>query len=223
MSVQIGPFGSVTVFGGATVDRIAATSAPPVEGASNPGVVRVTAGGVGFNLAAVLARFGRPVRLVTSVGADDDGRRVLAAARDAGIDMSATRVSTDAPTATYQAALDNRGGLIIGIADMRIFDGIDAAAVDAAIADAPKDDFWVVDANLPRATLDFIVSPCRAIGTGRRGPHRLAGKGGKTHASSSPPDPSDHQPPRGAGARRQKRRGRSTFRWKRLPRISRHA
>ena len=45
-------FERVTVFGGIMVDRIGRSAAPPVMGASNPGVVRVLPGGVGLNVAS---------------------------------------------------------------------------------------------------------------------------------------------------------------------------
>ena len=67
----------VTVFGGATMDRIARSDRPPVMGASNPGHVARRPGGVALNVASILARLGISVRLVTRVGADDDGEAII--------------------------------------------------------------------------------------------------------------------------------------------------
>ena len=72
------------VFGGATVDHSAATLAAPVMHASNPGRAATAVGGVGFNVARVLARLGHPVRMVTRIGGDADGAAVLAAAVSGG-------------------------------------------------------------------------------------------------------------------------------------------
>lgn len=164
MDQHYGPPGPVTVFGAANIDRIGATFSSPVMGASNPGAARVTPGGVGFNIAVILARLGHPVRLVARIGADADGETVDAAARGAGVDMTHVTVSQTAPTATYLAALDEAGNLIIGIAGMDVHDEMTPAVVAAATADAPENDVWVVDANLPTDTLDFLVGEARATG-----------------------------------------------------------
>lgn len=151
------PFQSVTVFGGANIDRIARSSQKPVMGASNPGTTRRALGGVGCNVATILARLGLNVRLVTAVGADPDGQSVLAAASAFGIAVDKVVVCETAATATYSATLDNAGNLVIGIADMIVCDEITPAAV-APATDASHRGFWVVDANLPSATLAFLVA-----------------------------------------------------------------
>ncbi|MCB1495650.1 MAG: carbohydrate kinase [Bauldia sp.] len=164
MEGRIEPPGSVTVFGGATIDHIAATKDAPVMGASNPGTARTTPGGVAFNMATILARLGHAVRLVTRVGGDPAGAMVVAAAEAAGIATDHVGTSTTAGTATYLAALDDVGGLIIGVAGMEIFDEMTPATVAAAAADAPAGDSWLVDANLPEDTLGFIIGQARAAG-----------------------------------------------------------
>jgi pseudouridine kinase len=161
---RIGPFDSVTVFGGANVDRVAATSGPATLGVSNPGKARASPGGVAFNVAANLARLGRPVRLIARVGADEDGAAILAAAEAAGVDTAGIGVSPITPTATYQAAFDEAGGLIIGIADMTVCDELTPSAVARAADRSPDRDLWVVDANLPADTLDFLVGEARNAG-----------------------------------------------------------
>ena len=157
-------FDRVTVFGGATIDRIAQSDARPVMGASNPGHARRMAGGVGFNVAAVLARLGATVRLVSRIGADPDGEAIVAACAAAGIDTSNLGTSADKATAGYHAAFDNHGELIVGIADMDICTELNPAAVGPAAADSAND-FWVVDANLPEETLAFLVEQAAATGT----------------------------------------------------------
>ncbi len=154
----------VTVFGGATIDRIAETAAPPVMGASNPGHSRRLPGGVGYNVAAIIARLGIAARLVTRIGADPDGEAIIAACAAAGVDTAGIGVSADKPTAGYHAAFDDRGELIIGIADMDVCAELTPAAVGPAAATGGAD-FWVVDANLPEETLAFLVEQAVAAGT----------------------------------------------------------
>jgi sugar/nucleoside kinase (ribokinase family) len=157
-------FESVTVFGGATLDRVGRTDARPVMGASNPGSVKRAPGGVGFNVATILARLGIRSRLVARVGADQDGETIIAAARAAGVDTNALSVSPSAPTGTYHASLDDAGNLILGIADMKICDEIlPQSLATLGIADRERD-LWVIDANLPAETIDYLAVEAGATG-----------------------------------------------------------
>src|SRR5262245_29682631 len=160
----MGPFDSITIFGGATVDRVARSVGTTMLGASNPGIARSYPGGVGMNVARILGRLNHNVRLVTRVGRDSDGDTVMAAASAAGIDVGQVTVSESAPTASYQAAFDHEGSLVSGVADMTIFDEITPAVVAAAAMKPAGRGLWVVDANLAAETLDFIVGEAAVAG-----------------------------------------------------------
>jgi pseudouridine kinase len=95
--------------------------------------------------------------VATRIGEDSDGTAVLAAATGDGVDSAWVGVSSSARTATYRAAFDHEGGLIIGIADMAVMDEVTPATVADAAAGAPAGDAFVVDANLPAPTLAFLV------------------------------------------------------------------
>ena len=163
MDPAIGPFDTVTVFGGASVDRIARADGRLVMGASNPGTVKRLPGGVALNVASILARLGLTARLVARVGDDDDGQAVLRAAKAAGVDVSAVQTSPTLPTAGYHATFDEAGNLVVGVADMAICDEITPAAIAPAASDRDVSDFWVADANLPADALAFLVAEARAI------------------------------------------------------------
>ncbi len=158
-------FDGVTVFGGATIDRIAQSFGPPVKGASNPGRAHRQSGGVGFNVACVIARLGIATRLVSRVGDDSDGEAIIAACTAAGVDGRDIGTSAEMPTAGYHAAFDDKGELFIGIADMEICTELTPAVVGPAAAAPAAGDFWVVDANLPEETLAFLVAQAAATGT----------------------------------------------------------
>jgi len=152
-----------TVVGGATMDHAAFTLAPAVLGASNPGLTRLSPGGVGLNVARDLARLGRRVRLVTRVGQDADGDAIRAATAKDGVDTTGIAISRPSRTATYRAAFDNEGNLVIGIADMAIFDEITPESIASAIAGTAAGTL-VVDANLPAATLAFLADSAASAG-----------------------------------------------------------
>jgi len=164
MAVSFPPFTSVAVFGGIAVDRIAVTTASPTLGASNPGTVRAAPGGVGFNVARTLARLGLKVRLAAVVGDDPDGRTALAAAKAAGVDAGLTFVDPRLPTASYQAVFDDKGGLVVGVADTAVYEKLAPADMAAAAGTARNDGLWVIDANFPHETIAFLLGEAEAAG-----------------------------------------------------------
>lgn len=154
---------SVVVVGGAVLDTKVRTSGPPVLATSNPGTASWTAGGVGRNIAENLARLGSPTLLVAAVGDDPAAETVLARTTAAGVECRHVVVSTH-PTGTYAAVLDDRGDLLIAVADMRATDELavaDLAVVPSLLGGA---DALVVDANLDAAVLRWLLSAAEEAG-----------------------------------------------------------
>ena len=75
------------VIGGANVDNKSQTLARPVSGTSNPGRSRSSLGGVGRNVAENLARLGVSTALITAIGEDANGDRLLHDTEAAGVDL----------------------------------------------------------------------------------------------------------------------------------------
>jgi pseudouridine kinase len=130
---------------------------------SNIGTLVRSHGGAARNVAENLARLGVPVSLSTVVGGDEDGREVLAATEAAGVDVSRCVVLEAQRTATYTAIFDGGGELVIGLADMAIFEELGERIAPAALEGAGADTLLFLDANLPERTLAALL-------TGRRGP-----------------------------------------------------
>ena len=157
--------GAVLAVGGAHVDRRGRLFAAAVPGASNPGVWREEAGGGAFNAARALRGLGHAVRLVAPRGGDAAGDLVTAAAERAGIeDRPITFL--DRATPSYTAILDDGGDLVIGLADMALYDlfgprQIDRRTMREAIAAAAA---VLTDANLPEATLLALAKACLHAG-----------------------------------------------------------
>jgi pseudouridine kinase len=94
------------------------------RGASVPGTIRTSVGGVGRNIAENLARLGIPTVLLSAVGRDRSGERVLLQTSAAGIDISHVLEVGDCPTGAYLALLDGVGALAYAVNDTRIAAGL---------------------------------------------------------------------------------------------------
>jgi pseudouridine kinase len=123
---------------------------------SNPVAVQQSAGGVARNVATNLVHLGNTVGLATVVGTDAGGTELLRGLEADGIDTSGTIRRSDQATASYTAVLDRDGELLIGLADMAIYDDIDQAAFGTSV-DHRSEDAWFIDANLPLGCLDALT------------------------------------------------------------------
>jgi pseudouridine kinase len=147
----------IASIGAAHVDRRGILRGPLVLGTSNPGGMHPDFGGVARNVAANLARLGCRVSMLSRVGDDEDGRRVIASLRAEGIDTGLVGVSAQRPTASYTAILETGGELVVGLADMDIYDEIDREVIDAALPRLRECGYWFIDANLPGATIGRLL------------------------------------------------------------------
>lgn len=139
----------VVVVGGTNVDIRSRSAAALVAGTSNPGTTQVAPGGVGRNIAEVLARLGVRTLLVSAVGDDLLADAALGPTAAAGVDLSGVRRARDVATGTYHAILDEHGGLAVAVSAMAAIEAIavdDVLAHAAALATARR---VVLDANLP--------------------------------------------------------------------------
>ncbi len=148
----------IATIGAAHVDRRGILRGPLVLGTSNPGDIHLDFGGVARNVAENLARLGCRVSMLSRVGDDQEGRRVIARLQDLGIDTGLVSVSRTRPTASYTAILENRGELVVGLADMDIYDEIDNSILDAALPRLREHDHWFIDANLRGPSIGRLLA-----------------------------------------------------------------
>ncbi|UCI05419.1 carbohydrate kinase family protein [Mesorhizobium sp. B1-1-8] len=148
----------ILALGGAHIDRRGQVSGTYVPAASNPGILREDVGGGVFNALRSVVRRGVSASLLSVRGGDAAADTVSAAIARAGIaDLSV--VFLDRTTPSYTALIDSDGELIVGFADMALYElafpkQIRRAKVREAIAAA---DAILCDANLPSAALECLV------------------------------------------------------------------
>jgi pseudouridine kinase len=155
---------NILAVGGAHIDRRGQVAGAYVPAASNPGTMREDVGGGVFNALRNAVRRGASASLLSVRGGDAAADTVSSAIAGSGIaDLSV--VFLDRTTPSYTALIDRDGELIVGFADMALYDlafpkQIRRAKVRAAIAIA---DAVLCDANLPSTALQRLV----ALSTGK--------------------------------------------------------
>ncbi|HNW43171.1 MAG TPA: PfkB family carbohydrate kinase [Elusimicrobiales bacterium] len=150
----------IIVFGGCNFDITARPLAAVRACTSVESRVNFSAGGVGANIAANLARFGCRPTLVTPLGEDQWGVYLRANLRRAGV---AARIIPAARTGIYVAALQPDGGLLTGFCDM-LAEKVTPRDIDRLNLKLKKFDAAVIDANFSAATISHIAGLCRQAG-----------------------------------------------------------
>lgn len=153
--------GRIAVIGGAVLDRKYHARAELIPETSNPVDGHRSFGGVARNIAENLARLDVPVSFVSIVGDDESGRALLSHLRALGADVEAVAVTAERSTAEYVAVLDPRSDLMIGLADMAIFDLLTPDRLEAAWPEITSADWLLADCNLPADTLAFLIGKAR--------------------------------------------------------------
>jgi len=154
---------SVVVIGAASLDMKGRPKMPIVQGTSNPGYIRVNPGGVGRNVAENLARLGVPTALLSAVGDDSAGRQILDATRAGGVDVSRVMVSSECPSASYLAVIDERGNPLLSIDDMQIMELVTPKYIYAQRTWISDASMLVLDANLsPEAIKSALSAAARS-------------------------------------------------------------
>ena len=150
------------VCGGVNIDIGAHSFAPLRAKDSNPGKVELSLGGVGRNIAHNMRLLGVPTYLLTAVGGDSRASQVEQSCRDLGIDLSHALHVPDGRTSTYVFVGDSDGDMAIAVSDMEICKKLtpDYFASQKELLDGAA--AVVVDANLPRESIAYLVEHCAA-------------------------------------------------------------
>jgi len=145
------------VIGGANADIIATSFSRFVPGDSNPGTVRLTAGGVGRNIAHNLALLGDEVVFLTVFGGDDFGRFTAESCRKAHLDISLCDYAASGTRSCFLSINDCDGEMVGGVADMLAAEGITPKWLASRMDKLGEVDVFVADANISVETLAYLI------------------------------------------------------------------
>ncbi len=149
--------GHVLVIGAAGLDVKASPYAETLlEGTSNPGRIRNTVGGVARNIAENLARLEVPTVLLSAVGDDSPGRRVLQEAGESGIDVSHVLKVSDARTGEWMGLMRPDGSLRLAVDDYEIMQRVTPQYLNARRKLFAGARMVVIDANLTPKALQSV-------------------------------------------------------------------
>ncbi|ODN70371.1 PfkB family carbohydrate kinase [Methylobrevis pamukkalensis] len=155
---------TVLALGGCHDDIVAASRVPFRPDTSCPGVIVRRPGGVARNVAVLLAGSGVPVRLLSRIGEDEAGDRLMDGLIAAGVDPAMVIRTGEARTGSYVAIHDEDGALVAAVSDLVIYDGLTPEVIAALRDDLTSAELVFADANLPADSLDALAALLASAG-----------------------------------------------------------
>lgn len=148
----------ILLFGGAHIDKEYTLYGEFVPETSNPCWGRVFPGGVGLNIAAHLKNLGaRHIAIVSGIGQDDSGIKVIEACDYFGIDTSFISILKNELTAEYVCGIDSNKNVLFGLANMDIYENIHFEVLKPFLSHYQTYPYWVIETNFPKHTLDELM------------------------------------------------------------------
>ncbi|MCP4427464.1 MAG: ribokinase [Chloroflexi bacterium] len=119
----------ILVIGATLLDTKGKPTSGLEPGTSNPAQIRSTRGGTARNVAENLGRLGADVYLISAVGTDLTGERLVGQTADAGVNVDHVLTVADENTGVYMALLEDDGALSVALDDVRVMRHITPACL----------------------------------------------------------------------------------------------
>ncbi|MCQ2567490.1 MAG: carbohydrate kinase family protein [Mogibacterium sp.] len=150
----------ILVIGAANIDIGGTPYKPLISGDSNPGIIKMSFGGVGRNIAHNLALLGADVKLVTAVGDDILGTEMMESCRSLGIDTDLSITVPGALSSMYIFINDDGGEMDLALSHVEIVEYITPKYIES-IKDQINEALAVVtDCNISQDSLYKIMEIC---------------------------------------------------------------
>lgn len=149
----------LAVIGSINMDQVVSTERIPGKGETLSGSdLRYISGGKGANQAVAMARLGAEVTMFGCVGDDDNGRQLLNALKDEGVDTSHISVRKDAPTGLAIITVSENDNVIIVVSGANGL--VDRAYIDSIADQLIDNDLVVLQHEIPLDTVHYAVCFC---------------------------------------------------------------
>jgi len=148
---------SVCVVGAAIMDIFGFPKGKLPLKDSTPGLLKMSPGGVGRNIAENLARLGLPVSLIAAFGDDAPSKQLASDAKKDGINIEKSLFVENHSAATYMAIMDEENDLVAGIAVLEILDKLGPAFLAQQKTFLNQVKTLVIETNIPEDSIEYLT------------------------------------------------------------------
>lgn len=147
----------VTVIGGCNMDITGFPYNELIYDDSNPGIVKLSHGGVARNITENLAKLDVNIKFISIVGNDIYGSNILSNLEDNNIDISNILISESNITSTYLSVLDKNYDMKLAISSMGIIDEISIDYLNSKEDVIKNSKYVILDTNLSKDVIQYLV------------------------------------------------------------------
>jgi pseudouridine kinase len=148
---------NIIAIGGANIDITGISDDAIQMKDSNPGKLQLCMGGVIRNITENLYRLKLPVKLITAIGDDFYGEKLVRHCQEFGLDISLALISKQYPTSTYLSIIDTNGDMVVAINNMEILNQLTVDFFKAIDNEIKQADILLLDTNLTPESIDYLV------------------------------------------------------------------
>lgn len=148
----------VSIIGGTNIDIQGIPSGDLILRDSNIGKVKISLGGVGRNIGENLVKLGVDTRLISVLGDDLYGSKILEEARLIGLNMEDSLILKGESTSTYLSILDESHDMIVAINHMDIFERMTVEFIKDKKHIIENSRLCIIDTNIPREVIEYILN-----------------------------------------------------------------
>ena len=153
----------ISIVGGTNIDIQGFPSNALILKDSNPGEVKISLGGVGRNIGENLVKLGIETKLISAVGDDVYGRKILDESRLIHLNMEDSLVLKEHATSTYLSILDGTGDMMVAIAHMDIIDKVSVDFIKNKKQVIENSKLCIIDTNIPKETIEYILTNYKGV------------------------------------------------------------
>jgi pseudouridine kinase len=147
----------VTIIGGVNMDIQSFTKHKLIPEDSNIGNVKMSLGGVGRNIGENLVRLGINTKLISILGDDIYGIKVLEESAKLGLDMNESMIINGGDTSIYIAVLDENNDMYIAINSMDILEKMTVDYIKEKSHILHNSKLCVLDTNIPLDVMEYLL------------------------------------------------------------------
>ena len=147
----------ILVIGASNIDITGIPDNKLIARDSNIGSIELSLGGVGRNIAENCTKLGLNTKLISALGDDVFGKKILDHSLSIGLNMADSLIIKDQMTSVYLAVLDQNHDMNVAINSMKSVDYIDLDFIKTKKAIIQSAQIIVMDANLKE---DVIAEVC---------------------------------------------------------------
>ena len=152
----------VLCVGAANIDQEARTLESLQYHTSNPVEIAESYGGVARNFASSLKEMGMDTSLLTAIGDDASGERLLQHSKGEGIDINHVWTFPSARTGTYTAVVDKNGENVLSIADMNLYEAITKDMINEQWPHIQSAKAVFLDLNFQEKVIQYLLQRLKA-------------------------------------------------------------